>query len=132
MRRYLAIGLAAVLVCGTACLQDPDPILFIGSLTEEPPDTTYEATVKLSGRVVRTPPTANALLIVTVTGGVIPVSDTASLVGGLFDITIPLTTNADNDLEATASDGLGSPTPNPWRKTVTQIDTTGAPRTGND
>ncbi|UCD23191.1 MAG: hypothetical protein JSW51_09020 [Gemmatimonadota bacterium] len=135
MKRYLAIGIAAASLVGTACLEESDGFLYIGNLSSIPPDTTYEETVRLSGQVVRTPPRQDVFLVVTVTGGTITVSDTATQLG-IFDVTIPLNLTqgdtTDNNLIATASDGIGSPTPNPWTKTVVQIDTTSPPPSDED
>ena len=127
MKRYWALGLAAATLFGTACLDESEGFLFLTDFSTVPPDTTYEGTVRLSGQIVRTPPRLDVFLVVTVTGGVITVADTATQ-QGIFDVAIPLQTNADNDLVATASDGLRSPTPNPWEKTVVQIDTTVVPQ----
>jgi len=129
--------LAAAALFGTACLTDSDGFLYLTSLTTVPPDTTYESTVQLSGQVVRNPPSQDVILVVTVTGGEMPVVDTTSLQGGFFDVTVPLNTSVgdttENNLVATATDGLGSTTPNPWVKTVVQIDTTAAPpQSGNN
>ena len=119
-----------VTATGVACLAESEGLLFITDLSELP-DTTYEEQVRLSGQVVRSPPAANTpiIMVVTVTGGVIPVADTANL-HGLFDVTIPLNTNQENHLVATATDNTGSIMPNPGRWTVVQIDTTNPPPSG--
>ena len=127
MKRYWALSLAAATFFGTACLEQTEGFLFLTNFSTVPPDTTFEQTVRLSGQAVRSPPRVDVFLVVTVTGGVITVADTATQLG-IFDVTIPLQTNADNNLVATVSDGLGSPTPNPWEKTVVQIDTTVVPQ----
>jgi len=135
MKRYLVLSLAAATLFGTACLTESDGFLYLTALSTVPPDTTYESTVRLSGQVVRTPPRQDVVMVVTVTGGEITVADTATLQGGFFDITVPLNTTVgdatDNNLVAIASDGLGSPTPNPWEQTVVQIDTTVASQSGS-
>ncbi len=127
MKRYWALSLAAATFFGTACLEQTEGFLFLTNFSTVPPDTTFEQTVRLSGQAVRSPPRVDVFLVVTVTGGVITGADTATQLG-IFDVTIPLQTNADNNLVATVSDGLGSPTPNPWEKTVVQIDTTVVPQ----
>ena len=131
MKRYWALSLAAATFFGTACIEESDGLLFI-TISTVPPDTTFESTVRLTGQAVRTPPRQDVLLIVTVTGGEISVADTATLQGGFFDITVPLNTSVgdttENNLVATASDGLGSANPIPWEKTVVQIDTTVVPQ----
>lgn len=135
MKRYLALGVAAATLFGTACLTESDGFLYLTALSTVPPDTTYESTVRLSGQVVRTPPRQDVVMVVTVTGGEITVADTATLQGGFFDVTVPLMVSVGdttyNHLVATASDGVGSATPNPWEKTVVQIDTTVAPQSGS-
>ena len=118
------MGLAAALTA-VACIEELDGFLFL-NVSAFPPDTTFNETVELAGSVVRTPARTDLLYIVTVTGGALTVSDTANL-HGLFSVTIPLTTDAENHLIATASDGVGSATPSPWKKTVVQVDTTAQP-----
>ncbi len=125
MKRITLLGLAAALTA-VACIEELDGFLFL-NVSAFPPDTTFNETVELAGSVVRTPARTGLLYIVTVTGGASTVSDTASL-HGLFSVTIPLTVDEDNNLIATASDGIGSPSPSPWTKTVTQIDTTAQPQ----
>jgi len=134
MKRYLALSLAAAALVGTACIDESDGFLYLGNFGTVPPDTTYNATVNFNGQIIRTPPRGDAVLVVTVTGGVITVSDTATL-QGIFDVTIPLNVvvgdTTENNLVATATDGFGSPTPNPWTKMVVQIDTTAPPQSGS-
>ena len=125
MKRKGLLGIAAVVIA-LACVEDLSGFLNL-NVTAAPPDTTHATTVELAGSVFRTPVRSDLLYIVTVTGGESTVSDTASL-HGQFSVVIPLTTNAENRLVATASDGLGSPTPSPWEKTVVQIDTTAQPQ----
>ncbi|MEJ2237091.1 MAG: hypothetical protein P8X82_02240 [Gemmatimonadales bacterium] len=62
-------------------------------------------------------------LLVTVTGGVITAVDTANL-HDLFTVSIPLNTNQENFLVATATDNLGATMTSPRTWTVVQIDTT--------
>jgi len=128
--RLIAVVFLLLAPLGIGCLAESEAVLFITDLSQLP-DTTYEEQTRLSGRVVRSPPAASTpiIMVVTVTGGVITVADTANL-HGLFDVTIPLITNASNDLVATASDNTGSIMPNPGRWTVVQIDTTNPPPTG--
>ncbi len=124
MKRITLLGLAAALTA-VACIEELDGVLYL-NISAFPPDTTFNETVELAGSVVRTPVRNGLLYIVTVTGGELTVSDTARL-HGLFSVTVPLKIGEDNNLTATASDGVGSPTPSPWKKTVTQIDTTAQP-----
>ena len=125
MKRITLLVLSTALIA-VACIEELDGFLYLGNFSSFPPDTTFNETVELAGSVVRTPARTDLLYIVTVTGGALTVSDTANL-HGLFAVTIPLQVGLDNNLIATASDGVGSSTPSPWTKTVTQIDTTAQP-----
>ncbi|UCG85532.1 MAG: hypothetical protein JSW71_16585 [Gemmatimonadota bacterium] len=129
--RMLAIICLLVAATGIGCVTNPERGILLLTDLSQLPDTTYEEQVSLSGRVVRSPPMANIplIMVVTVTGGATTVADTANL-NGLFDVTIPLVTNADNDLVATATDNAGSTMPDPGRWTVVQVDTTNPPPTG--
>jgi hypothetical protein len=120
MKRLITF-LLLVAASGIAC--SDDDILLIGNLTAVPPDTTFDEVVELSGSVVRVPPSASAIMVVTVTGGVVPAVDTANL-HDLFTVTIPLNTNTENFLVATATDNLGATMTTPRSWTVVQIDTT--------
>lgn len=120
MKRLIAILLVTA-ASGIGCSEED--LLFITDLTAEPPDTTYDEVVELSGTVVRVPPREAAILVVTVTGGVITVVDTANL-HDLFTVSIPLNTGQENFLVATATDNLGATMTSPRTWTVVQIDTT--------
>jgi len=64
----------------------------------------------------------SAIFVVTVTGGAVTAVDTANL-HGLFTVTVPLTTNADNHLSLTARDNTGASTTSAWERTVVQVET---------
>jgi hypothetical protein len=120
MKRLMTILLLTA-ASGIGCSEED--LLFLSDLTAEPPDTTYDEVVELSGSVVRVPPKDDAILVVTVTGGVITAVDTANL-HDLFTVSIPLNTNQENFLVATATDNLGATMTSPRTWTVVQIDTT--------
>jgi hypothetical protein len=121
MKRLITL-LLLVAASSIACSEDD--VLFIGNFTAVPPDTTFAEVVELSGSVVRVPPRESAILVVTVTGGVVPAVDTANL-HDLFTVSIPLNTGQENFLEAIATDNLGATMPTPLTWTVVHIDTTG-------
>ena len=120
LKRMMAYGTAAFLLIGAACLTDGDAVLYV-VVTSPVPDTTSSMQVGITGEVFRTPQKESAILVVTVTGGAITAIDTASL-HGLFTVTVPLLTNATNDLELTGHDDTGATTAGPWRHTVVHVD----------
>ena len=120
LKRLIACGTAAILLVGTACLTEGDPVLYV-VVNSFVPDTTSEPQLGLSGEVHRTPQEQDAVMVVTVTGGVLTVVDTANL-HGIFSLTVPLQTNAENDLSLTAHDNTGATTTGPWQRTVVHVD----------
>ncbi len=122
MKRLITLVLLLA-ASGIAC--SDDDVLYIGNLTAIPPDTTYDEVIELAGSVVRVPPRNDAILVVTVTGGVVTVVDTANL-HDLFSVSIPLNTGQTNFLEALATDNLGASMTSPRTWTVVHIDTTGS------
>jgi hypothetical protein len=126
MFKTMVTGYAAIcLVLGAACLTGDDPILYV-VVNSPVADTTSDAQVGIGGEVHRSPQLEAAILVVTVTGGAITVVDTANL-HGLFTLTVPLTTNAENHLSLTAQDNTGASSVGPWEKTVVHIDPPSAP-----
>jgi hypothetical protein len=96
--------LAFTVACGSDVTE---PGALVITLNGPPPALTTSTTLALSGQVTRTPPAPGQDIVVTVTGGTSPVSDTAA-VDGSFGFNVGLTANAQNNLSVTASDLSGS------------------------
>ncbi|HET7038636.1 MAG TPA: Ig-like domain-containing protein [Gemmatimonadales bacterium] len=103
--RFLFGGfLALTAACGSDVTE---PGALVITLNGPPPSLTTSTTLAISGQVTRTPPAPEQDIVVTVTGGTSPVSDTAA-VDGSFAFNVGLTANAQNNLSVTASDLSGS------------------------
>lgn len=105
-RRMLPGGVLSVLVaCGSDGVTEPGALTI--TLNGPPPSVTNAAAFPMSGQVTRTPAAADQVIVVTATGGVSAVSDTAAA-DGSFGFTVTLAPNAQNSLSISATDQSGS------------------------
>ncbi len=120
LKKSLAVCAMTCLLVGAACITGGGPVLYV-VVNPPVPDTTSDAQLGISGEVHRTPQQQDAILVVTVTGGAITAIDTTNL-HGLFTVTVPLKTNADNHLSLTAHDNTGATTAGAWERTIVHVD----------
>lgn len=120
LKKSMAACAIASLFFGAACLTDAEAVLYV-VINHSIPDTTSDAQLGIGGEVFRTPQQQDAILVVTVTGGLITVADTANL-HGIFSITVPLATNEVNHLSLTAADNTGASTTGALQWAVVHVD----------
>jgi Bacterial Ig-like domain/Bacterial Ig domain len=104
-RRMLPGGVLSVLVACGSDVTGPGALTL--TLNGPPPSVTDAAAFPISGQVTRTPAAADQIVVVTATGGLNAVSDTAAA-DGAFALSVTLALNAENNLSITASDQSGS------------------------
>ena len=127
MKRLATFTAVTFLLTAPACITEQQGLLYFSDVTTVPPDTTSEEQVEIAGVVFRTPPRTGLITVVTATGGVLTVVDTANL-HMQFSVTVPLLEDAVNYLTLTASDNSGAVAPNPATWTVVQMPAAGASR----
>ncbi len=110
MKRSLLL-LGATLLFSSACIEELEGFLYF-NWTFVPDDTVSTSEVRIAGQVVRTPPRQGLVTIVAARGGATSVVDTTSDFG-LFDLLVPLTPNAENQIVVSAVDNTGATSPNP-------------------
>ena len=101
-----------------ACSDAPGTLLF--SFEVLPPDTTTVDSIAIGGRVVRSPPLADARFTVIVTGGRDTVEQAANEFG-LFTVWVMLNRLTENSLVVRARDNTGAQA-EPRRFTVVHIE----------
>lgn len=99
--RSLAAVLAGALTVG-ACSEPGSLVIALGIV----PDVTASSSLAIDGTVTRTP-TKETEIVITASGGRLPVSDTAAM-DGSFSISVPLAANTTQTITLTAQDGTGS------------------------
>jgi hypothetical protein len=115
----LALMVAAVI----ACPEELEGFVLV-EIDVIPPDSTSADSVLIAGRAVRSPPRSGELFVITVTGCSATVTDTSTSFG-IFQVDVPLTPGAINELRLVAADRDGTQSP-PWTHTVVHTGTTAA------
>ncbi len=103
MTRHASASLPILLA---ACLTEVTPVLFLSFDAQLPPMTTANE-IMVSGSVLRSPADLSTVKVVTATGGAETVVDTTDTFG-IFEMTIPLVSDATNLLVFVAQDDTGA------------------------